>query len=156
MSSDPATVLAELVATAEHAGLIPPGDPADSAPRAREALRRAIAQLTGGCGRMEWCDDCQRHVPHGWLHTRDHDTQTATDPAVLPPGTWLARGGDGFADAYALRWFTHPERDPDERAPWIVLDPWGFAYAGTSHLNVTGWTVLTGPPSFPNWRPDRG
>lgn len=63
-------VLTEMAAMAEQARLIPPGDPAQAPERAQEALRRAISHLTGGCGRMEWCEDCRRHVPHGWLATQ--------------------------------------------------------------------------------------
>jgi hypothetical protein len=71
----------------------------------------------------------------------------ADNPAVLPPGTWLA--GEGV---YALRWFTHPEADYEER-PWIVFGPWGIDADGLDHDRVRGWTVQACTPSFPTWAP---
>ena len=70
---------------------------------------------------------------------------TADNPAALPPGTWLV--GE---DVYALRWFVHPETDPDEQRPWIVLDTWGNDSPNATHDRVRGWTILPGSPTFPH------
>ena len=43
-------------------------DDGNATDRIATALKLAGAVLTPGCGQLDWCEACYRHVPHGRLH----------------------------------------------------------------------------------------